>query len=241
MATRTVEIPDIGTVTLYKRRGNRSLRLSVGAGGEIRVSLPSWVPYKAGEQFARSKMEWIIAHRQGTSASGLTHGQAIGKAHRLHFEPSAIATRITTRLHQNQIQITHPPAYESLHPAVQHAAQTASIRALRKEAEALLPQRLRDLAQQTGFTYKSVGVKQLKSRWGSCSAQQEITLNLFLMQLPWRLIDYVLLHELTHTKVMRHGAPFWKELERHVPRARQLRKEISGHHPILSAKPADMQ
>ena len=55
MATRTVDIPEIGAVTLYKRRGNRSLRLSVGANGEIRVSLPSWVPYKAGEEFARAK------------------------------------------------------------------------------------------------------------------------------------------------------------------------------------------
>lgn len=234
MATKTVEIPDIGTVTLYKRRGNRSLRLSVSADGEIRVSLPSWVPYKAGEQFAKSKIEWIMTHKRRPT-SGLRHGQAVGKAHHLHFEPSAMATKISTRLQQNQIHITHPSAYEMFHPAVQKAAHGASIRALRKEAEALLPHRLRDLALQTGFQYKSVGVKQLKSRWGSCSAQQEITLNLFLMQLPWHLIDYVLLHELTHTKVMQHGAPFWRELERHVPRAKQLRKEIATHHPVLDA------
>lgn len=239
MATKIVEIPEIGQITLYKRRGNRSLRLSVSADGEIRVSLPSWVPYKAGEQFARSKADWIAAHRQ-PKTEGLKHGQAIGKAHRLHFEPSAMATRVSTRLNQNRIHITHPPAYQTLHPEVQKAAQTASIRALRKEAEQLLPQRLRDLARQTGYTYSSVGVKQLKSRWGSCSAKQEIVLNLFLMQLPWHLIDYVILHELAHTKVMRHGPPFWRELERHVPRARALRKEISNHHPILTPRPDDM-
>lgn len=232
MATKTVDIPEIGVVTLYKRRGNRSLRLSLGAGGEIRVSLPFWVPYKAGEQFARSKADWIAAHRR-PAINGLQHGQAIGKAHRLHFAPSPASTKVTTRLKQNQIEITHPHAYDSLHPAVQKAARTASIRALRQEAEHLLPQRLRDLAVQTGFSYKSVGIKQLKSRWGSCSANQEITLNLFLMQLPWHLIDYVLFHELTHTKVMRHGSPFWAELELHMPRAKQLRKEISAHHPVL--------
>lgn len=240
MATKIVEIPEIGAVTLYKRRGNRSLRLSLAADGEIRVSLPSWVPYKAGEQFARSKAEWIAAHRRPKS-NGLQHGQAVGKAHRLHFSPSAMATKVTTRLQQNRVEITHPYTYEPSHPLVQKAAQTASIRALRKEAELLLPQRLRDLAVKTGFSYQSVGVKQLKSRWGSCSAQQEIILNLFLMQLPWHLIDYVLLHELTHTKVMQHGAPFWKELERHVPRAKLLRKEIGRHHPILFTQPSDMQ
>jgi predicted metal-dependent hydrolase len=232
MATKQIQIPEIGTVTLYKRRGNRSLRLSVAADGGIRVSLPSWVPYKAGEQFARSKAEWIAVHRR-TAPAGLHHGQAIGKAHRLHFEPSAVSAKVTTRLRQNRVEITHPIAYERLHPDIQRAAQSASVRALRKEAELLLPQRLKELAGKTGFSYTNVSVKQLKSRWGSCSAKQEIVLNLFLMQLPWHLIDYVLLHELTHTKVMRHGAPFWKELERYVPRARQLRKEISDYHPVL--------
>jgi predicted metal-dependent hydrolase len=233
VATKIVEIPEIGAVTLYKRRGNRSLRLSISADGEVRVSLPAWVPYKAGEQFARSRAEWIAAHRQ-PAAEGLLNGQMVGKAHRLRFEASPTADKITTRLRQNQIEIVFPARYAASHPAVQKAARTAAIRALRKEAEALLPQRLRDLAAQTGFNYNSVGVKQLKSRWGSCSNQKDITLNLFLMQLPWRLIDYVLLHELTHTKVMRHGPPFWKELEIHVPRAKQLRKEIANHHPILS-------
>jgi predicted metal-dependent hydrolase len=232
MANREVEIPYIGKVTLYTRRGNRSLRLSLGPDGEIRVSIPSWVPYKAGEQFARSKADWIATHRR-LPGSGLQHGQQVGKAHRLHFIPSAQASAITTRLRQNQIEITHPYGVQPHHPAVQKAAHSASIRALRKEAGQLLPQRLRQLADATGFSYSSVGVKQLKSRWGSCSANQEITLNLFLMQLPWHLIDYVLLHELTHTKVMQHGTPFWQEMEKHVPRARQLRKEIRNHHPIL--------
>jgi predicted metal-dependent hydrolase len=117
--------------------------------------------------------------------------------------------------------------------AVQNAARKASIRALRKEAEVLLPQRLQTLAQQTGLGYASVTVKQLKSRWGSCSADKDITLNLFLMQLPWHLIDYVLIHELTHTKVMRHGPPFWAEMESHLAGAKALRKEISKQQPIL--------
>jgi predicted metal-dependent hydrolase len=232
VATRQIEIPDIGTVTLYKRRGNRSIRLSVSAGGEVRVSMPYWLPYAAGEQFARSKAAWILDHAQSTP-TGLRHGQAVGKAHRLHIMPSTQAIKITTRLKQNQIEINHPLSYQANSPAVQQAAKSASIRALRKEAEQLLPQRLQQLASTNGFAYRNVGIKHLKSRWGSCSADKDITLNLFLMQLPWHLIDYVLLHELTHTRVMQHGAPFWQELERHAPHAKKLRKEIGEYHPIL--------
>jgi predicted metal-dependent hydrolase len=232
MATKQVSIPDIGTVTLYKRRGNRSLRLSIGNNGEVRVSLPYWLPYTAGEQFAISKAAWIIANRI-LPDHALKHGSAIGKAHHLYFEQSPLATKVTARLAATEVRVSFPVGITADDNAVQEAAHKASIRALRKEAEVLLPQRLEALALQTDCTYKSVGVKQLKSRWGSCSSQKEIVLNLFLMQLPWSLIDYVLVHELTHTKVMRHGAPFWREMERHLPHAKALRKQMADYQPML--------
>lgn len=231
MATKQVRIPEIGTVTLYKRRGNRSLRLSIGANGEVRVSLPYWLPYKAGEQFALSKKPWIIDNRPKTEST-LRHGHSIGKAHRIYFEVSPGHT-ITTRIAANEIRIGVPLSLSAHDTAAQQAATKASIRALRKEAEVLLPQRLQALAQQTGFSYASVAIKQLKSRWGSCSSTKEITLNLFLMQLPWHLIDYVLVHELTHTQIMQHGPSFWREMERHLPNARSLRKQMSTYQPIL--------
>lgn len=233
MAVKQVEIDGIGTVSLYKRHGNRSLRLSIDAHGEVRVTMPYWLPYKAGEAFAASKQEWIEKHRANHSVNPLTQGQSIGKAHRLYFEVVPLAERISTRLLHNEVRITYPPRYTPTHPLVQKAAKAAAVRALRKEAEVLLPQRLKSLAEQTGHNYASVSVKPLKTRWGSCSNKKEIILNIFLMQLPWHLIDYVLMHELTHTRVMRHGAPFWKAMEEYVPRSKQLRKEINAYHPTF--------
>lgn len=234
MATKQISIPNIGNVTLYKRRGNRSLRLSIAADGEIRVSLPYWLPYKAGEQFVISKSSWIAANLRSTTSSSLKHGHAIGKAHHLHFEKSLVATKIVVRVAANEVRVSYPAHYSLEDPAIQKAAHKASVRALRKEAEVLLPQRLAALSTQTGLGYTSVGVKQLRSRWGSCNVNKEITLNLYLMQLPWQLIDYVLVHELAHTKVMQHGALFWREMERHLPNARALRKQMSAYQPILS-------
>jgi len=233
MAKKQIEVPDIGTVILYKRRGNRSLRLSIGHSGEIRVSLPYWLPYVAGEQFVHAKRAWIASH-QPKKQGLLQDGQSIGKAHHLYFISDPGLAKPKTHVTSTAVRISIPPDMTAASPEVQEAATNAGLRALRKEAETLLPQRLKTLSEQTGLDYASVSVRQLKSRWGSCDNHKEITLSIFLMQLPWHLIDYVLIHELTHTKVMRHGIPFWEELDRHLPGSRQLKKEIADYHPILT-------
>lgn len=212
------------------------MRLSVGPGGDIRVSLPYWVPYRVAEEFVKAKRQWVAGH-QHSSAVTVEHGSHIGKSYRIYFNQEPAASKVTARVYHREVYITHPATIAASHQSVQSKAHSASIRALKKEAERLLPERLQALADNHGFSYASVGVKQLKSRWGSCSSSQEITLNLFLMQLPWYLIDYVLLHELTHTKHMEHGPSFWRELEKHLPNARSLRAEINTYQPVLRPKP----
>jgi hypothetical protein len=231
VATKTFEIYDIGIVRVSKRSRTRSLRLTITPTGEVRVSIPQWSPYQSGVDFARSRTDWILSHVPEPEQP-LQSGHRIGKAHRLVFVTAAI-DRPSSRTAGTEIRVSRPLGMAPGHPAVQKVARRAGIRALRAQAEALLPKRLKQLAEQHGFGYNSVQVKQLKGRWGSCDAHQNIVLNLFLMQLPWELIDYVLIHELTHTKHLNHSADFWEEFMRHEPRAKALRKVIKTHHPIL--------
>jgi predicted metal-dependent hydrolase len=232
MAFKTFDIPGLGTVTVYKRRGSRSLRLTVQPDGSLRVSIPSWAPYASGVTFARSRGEWIRS-QQNAHNDYLTHGQQIGKAHRLVFVQDVDSDKVTARLSGSQILVRMPATISSEAASVQTAAKTASVRALRQQAEQLLPTRLRQLADRYGFSYKSVVIRQLKSRWGSCDQFTHITLSLYLMQLPWELIDYVLLHELTHTRVMQHGPKFWAAMETIAPNTKALRKAIRQHRPAL--------
>ena len=81
-----------------------------------------------------------------------------------------------------------------------------------KRAQQALPQRLAELAQQHGFQYRFCTLKHVKSRWGSCSSKADIHLNVALMLLPAPLLDYVLLHELCHTRQMNHSVAFWQEM-----------------------------
>ncbi len=107
-------------------------------------------------------------------------------------------------------------------------------KALRHEAHRLLPERLQQLACKHGFLYKSLKINSSKGRWGSCSSKQNINLSLSLMLLPWHLIDYVLLHELCHTKEMNHGENFWALMDQVTEgKARVLRAELRKYTTLV--------
>lgn len=231
MPTRSVFVPGIGELVLSKRRGNRNLKLSITPAGQVRVSLPMWAPYSAAIAFAKKRQDWILKHQDTLSVPPLKSGDHIGKAHQIFFYnlPSGAADR--TRVKATSIEIWSALPFTDT--GVQAKALKACEKALRQEADNLLPQKLKSLARQHGFEYKSVRVRKLTSRWGSCSSAKNITLSYFLIQLPWHLIDYVLLHELTHTEQLHHGANFWRRFEQALPAAKQYRKEIRAYKPSI--------
>ena len=103
------------------------------------------------------------------------------------------------------------------------------LKELRKKAMEHLPGRLQMLAGLHGFIYGSIRISKSKSRWGSCSSKKNISLSLFLIQLPLHLIDYVILHELCHTVEMNHSHKFWELLDKVCNgKSKALRKELKA-------------
>lgn len=82
------------------------------------------------------------------------------------------------------------------------------IEQLRAEAKSTLPPRVAELAAAHSFKYGRVTIRAARSKWGSCTAQGDISLSLFLMTLPEHLRDYVILHELCHTVHHNHSHEF---------------------------------
>lgn len=109
----------------------------------------------------------------------------------------------------------------------QKALQRIVLKFLRQEAERVLPEKLEYWSQQCQLPYRSVKIDTAKSRWGCCSSSRDIKLSYYLMLLPERLVDYVLVHELCHTREMNHG-PRFKAL---------LHSFFSDHAAIELAKP----
>ena len=138
-------------------------------------------------------------------------------------------SEMTLRTDEEGITICCPPHVDFSQKAVQELLRNAIIRALKKSAQTYLPPLLDELAEHYGFKYKRVKITGSKSRWGSCSAIGSINLSCYLMLLPPHLMDYVLLHELTHTKEMNHGPKFWEILDDLTEgRAKSLRAELKN-------------
>jgi predicted metal-dependent hydrolase len=233
MSQKTVWLPEIGELVLSKRRGTKNIRLSISPAGQARVGLPAWAPYSVGINFAKSRSDWINRHKLSHRTPPLNDGSAIGKSNRMRYVYDPKRTKTTTRVMPGLVKITSNLPISD--PAVQKKSIQAAERALKKEAETLLPLRLAELASRHGFKYESVRIKKLSSRWGSCSSDKVIALNYFLMQLPWQMIDYVLVHELIHTKHLNHSQRFWTDFETVLPGAKQVRKQMKTYRPVINS------
>ena len=100
----------------------------------------------------------------------------------------------------------------------------------RNEAREKIVKRLDELAAQYNFEYNRVFVRAQKTKWGSCSGNQNINLNVKLVELPPELMDYVIMHELVHLKIKNHGRHFWEELDKYFDgNAKKINKDLKQY------------
>jgi predicted metal-dependent hydrolase len=231
MPQKIIHIDGIGDVTVTRRKGARSLRLRLAHDGSVHVSAPYWTPYQAGVEFAKSRADWIRQHRPAQRSFGPDDG--IGKQHVVRVAYLASVAEPSVRLKAQEISVKLPFGVDISADEVQAGIQKQAIKALRREALDYLPGRLDEIAAQHGFEYRDVRIRNMSSRWGSCTSHRDISLSLYLMQLDEVYIEYVILHELVHTRIMKHGAEFWNELDRYVPDLASIRKQMRAHRPGL--------
>jgi len=103
----------------------------------------------------------------------------------------------------------------------------------RASGRKILVQRLEELSEIHDLPYNRVFVKNQKTRWGSCSEKKNINLNINLLRLPKELMDYAIMHELVHTKVLNHSSQFWDLLEKYMENAKVLDRELQHYSLFL--------
>ncbi|MGK2896181.1 MAG: M48 family metallopeptidase [Candidatus Saccharimonadales bacterium] len=222
---------EFGTITIRTSKLSRSVKVSVAPDGGIRITMPLRTPLFIAKHFIASSRDSIRELLiKGEESMGYQDGMQIGKSHSLHISTGPSSTVHT---HDRRIHVALA-ANETLHThLIRQQVRQAVIAALRKEAKSYLPKRLTYLATQYGFQYKSVRFSHASSRWGSCSSIGTISLNIALMKLPFNLIDYVLIHELCHTKEMNHSEDFWTLVQAHDPIYKTHRNALKTHNPMV--------
>lgn len=146
----------------------------------------------------------------------LTLPFAVGIEQALAFldRKTAWVVRAQQRLAERQATAPPPPDRDQIEKLLQAAKND-------------LPTRLARLAAATGLRYTHLTITSARTKWGSCSSRNRISLSLFLMALPERLRDFVLLHELCHTVHHNHSAAFHALLD-HLccGREKELNREL---------------
>lgn len=94
--------------------------------------------------------------------------------------------------------------------------------------------RAAELSTVTGLCFKSLKISAARSRWGSCSSQNNINLSVFLAFLPCELIDYVIIHELCHVSQKNHSREFWNFVGSYLPDYKERLKHLSDYSSFLA-------
>ena len=213
----------------FERSRRKSIGFSVGPEGLV-VRAPGWVPLREVDAAVQEKAAWILAKLQqmrerpphpARQALAWAHGADLpylGGTVRL-----CVVERGQTPEAPEGVQVlplSLPPDASAVQ--VREAAEAW----FKKKARALFEQRLQHFAPQLGVQHRRLSLSSASTRWGSARSDGHIRLNWRLIHLPLAQIDYVVVHELAHLRVMDHSPRFWDTVGEVMPDYRERRRQL---------------
>lgn len=236
-APKTRQIQIGAHIIDYTVRPARSrLTLNIDDRG-LRVGLPKRVTLAEVEAFIRQHAGWVIEKLDEHAQRGVHRQLAIRDGVQLPVLGAEITVRVAPHLSSGHNRSRWFDRVLEL--TARHDADLDALarRALQQRALALFGERLAHFLPQAGIAAAPrLGLSSARTRWGSCSHNSGIRLNWRLIHLPMELIDYVVVHEISHLKEMNHSPRFWAEVEKLCPdwaeRRAQL-KHLGRHIPLI--------
>jgi predicted metal-dependent hydrolase len=228
-ARRRAAAFDLGApvaIRISARARRISLRV-LAAGRGIELVLPRGVGAAAGLKFLDGNRGWVAARIAAQpEATPFVEGAVVpvrGVPHRICREGDAAAPPVAIR--DGEIRVKGDPA---------HVARRVRDH-LMSLARSELSSRARDCAARIGRKIGRVGVRDPKSRWGSCSSKGDLSFSWRLVLAPDSVIDYVVAHEVAHLIEMNHSPRFWRLVETLAPDTEGPRAWLRRHRLGLLA------
>lgn len=232
-ANRESRLGDLVVAYEFRRSRRRTLGLTVGPLG-LSVRAPQWAPLAEVERFLHSKADWVAAklrqlhERQAMALAPPVWADGariayLGQDLTLVLDPGHRFDGPGAALEGDRLLVGLPSRAdaEGLRQVVQAW--------LMREAEGLFRRRLDHYAPLVGVRYTRFGLSSAGTRWGSARADGAIRLNWRLIHLPEALVDYVVVHELSHLREMNHSPAFWRVVESVLPDQAERRRELRRH------------
>ena len=238
MPEKIIHIDGVGNFLFRQSRRARHLNISIRPFVGTRVSIPVGMSYNSAIRFVIERKLWIKKHLarmkgfENMQTKFDENSSYSTKQHKLILRKTDRES-ISVKLSRGKINVVFPTELNSASIELQTAIRKGIERALKLEAKEHLPNRVKELADKYEFKFNKLALKNIKSRWGSCSRKGNINLSIHLMRLPDHLIDYVILHELVHTVHHNHSARFWNMLDSITDRAKSLDKELRKHRIVI--------
>ena len=232
MSENPVEAEELTWEVRVSRRIRRA-RLQIKPYGGLEVVIPPRFPRYAIADFVAQHADWIRHHlaeqERRLAAAGLP------ELIRLGFNESRIAVVYNRPDEAVNFDLFAPPADETLFvEGGDYAERIAVLRDwVRQRAWDLLPGLLDALSARCELEYRRVTIRSQKTRWGSCSRRGTISLNDQLLFLPRDTVEYLMIHELCHTRHLDHSQRFWELVAQHCPDYRRHEKILSQPQGLI--------
>jgi predicted metal-dependent hydrolase len=230
---KVLRIQDL-EIKLKKSFKAKNISIKIKPFEGVLVTVPMLVSFKLAEDFVKTKIKWINKNlnkvqKQEQSYTFFSANNSFKTRSHLVNITSTEWSKNTVHIENTNVKVLISKKLSISSEENQLYIRNIILEIWRKEAKEYLPKRVKALAIDHDFNYQKLTIKNTKSRWGSCSFDNNINLSLHLMRISNELIDYVILHELVHTKVKNHSSKFWETLEKHCPNSKILDKELKKY------------
>ena len=217
------EVIEDFNIKYKKHLFSKSIKITLKKDNQILVTMPYLCPYKKAKEFLLSNFEKIKLFKK--------KDRVLSCNLQTKFDTLKIIPSDCLKIERKNkiINFYYPKEADFSSKEIQKSLKEAYMIAIKIEAKNYLPERLSFLAKKYGFHFNKVALRNQKTRFGSCSYQNNINLNINLMNYDFDIIDYVLIHELCHTKIKNHSKFFWEEVERYCPDYKNLRKKLKNN------------
>lgn len=209
------------------RSHRRSMALIISDKGELVVRAPMRLSYDKIYSFIKEKEKWITTKQKEVENKNSINKDIITNKYIMF-----LGTKYKLQYIEGikKIELSEK---EILIPTIYRDNTTKLKQWFTKHAKKILTERLEFFANLMQIDYAGVSICNSKSKWGSCDSNRNIKLNFRLVMLPHKILDYVLVHELSHILEMNHSKEFYKIVSTIMPSYKLYQKILKENNYLL--------